>query len=191
MQRVYDELEDPGLSQLFLGRNYSIAGIINAGFESTASQYGMMSLKIPILTIAQTQLVVEIWNANREMEPRLGKNWRNLQFAFFQGVRYYGVKRIEEREIHIFRLSSKNPEDRFLWLSNDRDDFWSNPISHVTCYSHIQAYNRAYLTTTIPDGYLDKSSGSNFGKIWQNKDNIHSKVYNLVQFICTLHDKNL
>ena len=123
MQRVFDTIEDPGLTELFLGRNYSIAGIINAGFESTASQYGMMSLKIPILTIAQTQLVVEIWNANREMEPRLGKNWRNLQFAFFQGVRYYGVKRIEEREIHIFRLSSKNPEDRFLWLSNDRDDF--------------------------------------------------------------------
>ena len=178
MSQEFCDTRDPGLSTLDFGKTYSIVGIVNGPFDSAAFQTGVMVLRIPLITIAQTQIMIEIWNKNVEMEPRLAKNWQILQLGVFQGVRYYGKKTIEQKEIHIFRLSSQNFHQRFIWLSPDRPDFWVEPFTHdnITGFIHNQANNRAYLTTTVAEGWLDHSRGSVFGSRWKSGTRLHSKV---------------
>ena len=178
MEREFADIRDPGVSDLFCGREYNLAGIINAGFDTVAFQTGAWALRIPLITVAQTQILIEVWNKSCQMEPKLGKNWKNLQFAVIFGVRYYGKKTVLDKEVHIFRLSTKFPNQRFFWFSSDRHDFWTNPISRDenTGHLHIRAINRAYLTSTVSTGWLDTSSGSNFGSDWKDKAYIHSTV---------------
>ena len=181
MEREFADIRDPGVSDLFCGHEYNISGIINAGFDTVAFQTGAWALRIPLITIAQTQILIEVWNRSREMEPRLGQNWKNLQMAVIFGVRYYGKKIVFEKEVHIFRLSTKLPQNRFFWFSPDRQDFWSNPMSkdEVTGHLHVPTTTRAYLTGTVATGWLDTSKGSNFGSLWENKAFIHSTVYRI------------
>ena len=81
MDREFADIRDPGVSGLFPGHNYNLSGIVNGPFDTAAFQVGAWALRIPLITISQTQVVVEVWNKSKEMEPRLGSNWKNLQFS--------------------------------------------------------------------------------------------------------------
>ena len=64
MSQEFCDTRDPGLSTLDFGKTYSIVGIVNGPFDSAAFQTGVMVLRIPLITIAQTQIMIEIWNKN-------------------------------------------------------------------------------------------------------------------------------
>jgi hypothetical protein len=131
------ETTHPGVVELETTRSYSLTGLVNGQPKYFSyPKAGKMKVQIPFINPGRTQSVIEIWSSNKLMEPKMGSNWRNLQFIFVKDATYHGITDLNSmtryskaRRIHVFRLSTKSPNHRYIWLSKDCPNFWNNPVS--------------------------------------------------------------
>ena len=103
--------------------------MINAEVMGTSFASGKYLQRVSIITPYYSSIILEIWSSSKEMEPKFAKSWKNLQFIFCRNVVYHGICEIKPGTTsHVFRLSQKYPENRYIWLSHDSPDFWSDPV---------------------------------------------------------------
>ena len=87
---------------------------------------GTVLQRIAGITPSFCQIIVEIWNDKKESETKFEQAGKNLQLMMSKNGNYHGIQHFESKEIQIFRVSTKQLNHRFVWLSAPY--FWINPI---------------------------------------------------------------
>ena len=126
---TFFDLVEPDLEACIPRHRYTIGGIINGTIMQIAYQTGKLMLRIPLLTAKSAQLIVEIWNDNKKMEPKFA-DWKRNQFTLMRNLSYHGVGDFKcEKKVHIFRMSSgQSTVNRFIWITPETDSFWDKPV---------------------------------------------------------------
>ena len=163
------DIADPGLNTLDLHKPYDIMAIVNSE-EIKIFKGGKVLQRIAGITPSFCQIIVEIWNDKKETEIEFQKGWENLQLMMIKDASYHGVQHFEAKEVHIFRVSTKQLNHRYIWLS--APFFWINPIDTTNAsetmkklpdYPEIKRCSKG-------EGTLRASNGSVFGKFWCNAE---------------------
>ena len=123
------EVADPRDNPPAVLQYYNIAGIINSKPVVLTFNTGKLMQRVSFITPSLNQCILEIWNSSLEMQPKFSENWKILQFIFCKDVVYHGIAMMDEREVHVYRLSQSRTGGRYIWLSKDDPKFWENPIS--------------------------------------------------------------
>lgn len=132
------ETTHPGTVELEPTKKYSLTGLINGKPKFFSyPKAGKTKIQVPFINPGKTQSIIEIWSSAKTMEPRFSSDWTRLQLIFVQNCTYHGITDLNNvtrfskaRRVHIFRMSQKNQDSRFIWLSNDAANFWDNPVSN-------------------------------------------------------------
>ena len=132
------ETTHPGTVELEPMKKYALTGLINGKPKFFSYPKACKTkIQVPFINPGKTQSILEIWSSSKSMEPKFSTDWKILQFIFAQNCTYHGISDLNDstrfskaRRVHIFRISQKNPDSRFIWLSNDAVDFWDNPVSN-------------------------------------------------------------
>ena len=126
---TFFDLAEPENETCYPRKLYNIAGIINGTIIQQSTQTGKFFLRVPLLTAKSNQLVVEIWNDNKKMEPKFA-DWKCNQFTLMRNVSYHGLGDFKcEKNVHVFRLRSVGSElNRFIWISPEHEEFWATPV---------------------------------------------------------------
>ena len=148
------EITDPVFTCLEKDHYYNLCGLINSDHEiaQCAFNRGMifrLSLRLGIQNL-YSQSIVEIYCTNRTMMPKTPPNFsKTIQIAFMKNCLYVGEKKIDGIAFQNFKIIIDNPEERFIWLSSPRADFWTNP-------NHPESNSLEPI--------LESASGSVFGR---------------------------
>ena len=166
------KIGDPGVCELNYFDNVDIFGIINTcELKIPFPRTKKMVQRIGVLLPSNEQAIVEIWNSDVENQPVFAKNWESLQLIYIKDISYHGKAKMQNEEIHIFRLSQKNLNFRYIWLSGE--NFWDEPIAVPDTFDNSETY----LEQTQKNGLLQKSNGSRFGNFYQTgyRSDLHTK----------------
>ena len=110
---------------------YNIAGLINSEPIEICYNTGKVLQRVSFITPQYTTAIVEIWNSTKDMQPHFCSNWKNLQFMFMKHAVFHGLTHMGNKSVPVFRISQKFPETRYIWLSNNEDTFWNDPVSQA------------------------------------------------------------
>ena len=133
--------------ELIYKAKYNLCGIKNTrtilksypNVKKTVHRFGLF---LP----SKDQIIIEIWNSSTNMEPRFEPDWvESLQMCLIKQCSYHGTITIDEKEVYVFRLSQKEPEKRFIWLSPK--NFWDCPVD-------IPNNEPVFDVTYFPDIYF-------------------------------------
>ena len=124
---TYD-IAEPLNGPLDLLKDYNVGGIINSEPQFIPYQSGKVLQRISLLTPKRSIIVVEIWSSSKIMEPKFSPDWPDFQMVFAKNAKYHGVANICEHQVHVFRISQKHPERRFIWISSEDKNFWASPV---------------------------------------------------------------
>ena len=144
---------NPEQDDIEIDDTVNIVGIIDADYEvvSYKDQPGITTFRIS-LQIGHRDLIqalVEIHCPNTASEPKLAPNFRSFQLFMAKNCKFSGTKVHKGLSVDNFRINATTLDDRFIWLSNSRMNFWTCPFG--------EPYNPKACV-------LDKSEGSVFGK---------------------------
>ena len=150
------------------GSQYTIGGLINAETRmKPIAKDNQVVFTVPILTPDNSQIVCEIWCENASSEPRFSSNWENIQMIIIQNATYSYQTEKFGMEIHFFTLPSWATKDRFIWLSAERSNFWSQPV--LVPEIDLQFRQGVELEdTSVVKGVIQSSKNSVFGECWRN-----------------------
>lgn len=172
----YYPTADPGHNELDRFKCYDIMGIVNTSqIKIPFSKTNKVLQRFGVIFPSLVQGVVEIWNTSIESEPKFHAEWSKLQLIFMKSVRYHGQSEIGKKTVHVFRLSQKENQFKFIWLS-DRN-FWIRPIGITDPYFKNEVPHWPNIVRCdMGEGVLRCSNGSRFGSYWKNqlKTNLHS-----------------
>ena len=97
------------------------------------------------------------------MQATFEKDWAKcLQLCIIRNASFHGTFTFEGRPILIFRVSQKEPEKRYVWLSSA--DFWKCPVDipkSETVYDHTH-----FPYKFFKNGPLKSSPGSIISSYW-------------------------
>ena len=108
-----------------------ICGLINSKPLFMNYKNGKVLQRVSIITPSYTQLILEVWSASTTMEPKFAHDFSGFQFILAKNCRYHGMTTLDgqtEKVCYVFRLSQKFPNSRYIFLSEESENFWSNPI---------------------------------------------------------------
>ena len=113
------------------GKYYNLLGLINSEPFFSSPVNGMTKQRFSVIDLDRKQLLIEIWNDKRELEIEFARDWRILQMIFIENAKYHGIMQMgaeDPKIVHIFKISSKNQNRRFIWLSSPSPHFWLQPL---------------------------------------------------------------
>ena len=161
-------LEFDGKENLKVAQN--ITGIINSPVVSFSTKTKKTMARFGVMLPCRTQIIIEIWSQKENSTPKFAKKWQVLQLIAIFNVYYGGETLIEGKTYKIFRMGCKheNRYGKFIWLSQDSENFWFQPISQHDMSVNLRSLARDSWPRRVPfgAGILRKSKGSIITKQW-------------------------
>ena len=164
---------DPFYDHLEKNAVYDICGLINAKVEqkNVKRRFGQGKLllyRVPVRLGVDgnyTQAIIEIWSSTKDEQPTFTSDWRRLQFVFLREVKFVGDRELFGLKYLQFVMPS-DPASRYIWLSGSEIDYWMMPIPDPEDPRLYSTADKHHGDSTSVRGFLGKSSGSVFGKIY-------------------------
>ena len=185
-------LEFDGKEDLKKGQN--LCGIINSPVISFTTKTKKILTRFGVLLPDKTQVILEIWSQDEKSTPKFSNKWSVLQLIIIFNIYYGGDTCIDGKNYKIFRMGCKYEHKfgRFIWLSNDSDQFWYKPISQYDVMVNKRALARDSWPRRVPfgTGFLRQSKGSVISKRWaKSVSSIHTRDFEPFSFeeIIKLH----
>ena len=123
---------DPAYHTLEKDLMYDLCGLINSQHEIAQCAYNSgiifrLSLRLGTQMLYSTA-IIEVINTKRAMMPKTPPDFsKSIQLAYIKNCVYVGEKKIDHIIFYNFKVTIDDVQDRFIWFSAPRPDFWTNP----------------------------------------------------------------
>ena len=160
---MFDFRDSRELTDDDLDRIIDLLGLINGKPQFSSKQFGTLT-RIPILLANKSQALLDIWNSDERRQPDFATDWKTLQMIIVRRCRFRGFLKIDDKRVYFFKTTQRKVDEanRFIWLSEDKSDFWTEPIGKPDeHYNEFQDQIESWPDVPVgPSGYLRASFGS-------------------------------
>ena len=112
------------------GNRFTVIGIRTCDFEVV--QYPgirevVFRVMIQTTDSDMSHILLEIFAGEKHTQPKFSNYWETNQLVIAKNCSFFGIKVSKGLQVYNFKMKSYEP-DSFLWISNDRYDFWHHPF---------------------------------------------------------------
>ena len=175
---------------------FNLYGIINSEPRFKAYKKGDMKQRVSLILPDLRQVVLDIFSTNKKYRPTFGNNWKDLQIICAFNATFMGTFNVNNKEVLYFQMgsSSKNQNNRGVWLSGKGEKFWKDPIrkKDANYIFQIEAKKCWPFPIPTPPGLIWGSEGSillgDMSKIYTNFHTSFFEPWDFEEFV-KLHRK--
>lgn len=121
---------DPWNDELIIGDEYNIVGIQTSNYEVVKYDHcEKVAIRI-LLKVGQkprsSYVLIEIFSNFQANQPKFSHNSDTYQLVVLKNCQFHGMRTSMGLSVFNFKLEADH-ENTYIWLSNDRPDFWRFP----------------------------------------------------------------